>query len=96
MVEQALLNLSRADKGEPTMGVRRKRKDRILAGQQQSRIENGHLKRDERVRREARLRTLVKNGKLPFTPTVLSWLSARLDKPGRLITQADVDKFLKE
>ena len=26
------------------MGVRRKRKDRILAGQQQSRIENGHLK----------------------------------------------------
>ena len=28
------------------MGIRRKRKDRILAGQQQSRIENGHLKRE--------------------------------------------------
>jgi hypothetical protein len=77
------------------MGIRRKRKDRILAGQQQSRIENGHLKRAERERREERLKTLVKNGKLPFTPPVLSWLSAKLDKPGRLITQADVDKFLK-
>jgi hypothetical protein len=77
------------------MGVRRKRKDRILAQQQQSRIENGHLKRAERERRDERLRTLVKNGKLPFTPTVMSWLSATLDKPSRLITQADVDKFLK-
>jgi hypothetical protein len=77
------------------MGVRRKRKDRILAGQQQSRIENGHLKRAERERRDERLRTLVKDGKLPFTPPVMSWLSAKLNKPGRLITQADVDKFLK-
>ncbi|HKB04811.1 MAG TPA: hypothetical protein VKD90_21490 [Gemmataceae bacterium] len=77
------------------MGIRRKRKDRILAGQQQSRMENGHLKRAERDRRDERLRTLVKNGKLPFTPPVMSWLSAKLDKPGRLITQADVDKFLK-
>lgn len=77
------------------MGVRRKRKDRILAGQQRSRIENGHLKRDERERRDDRLKTLVKAGKLPFTPPVLSWLSAKLDKPGRLITQDDVDKYLK-
>jgi hypothetical protein len=77
------------------MGIRRKRKDRILAGQQQSRIENGHLKRAERERRDDRLKTLVKSGKLPFTPPVLSWLSAKLDKPGRLITQEDVDKYLK-
>jgi hypothetical protein len=77
------------------MGIRRKRKDRILAGQQQSRIENGHLKRAERDRRDDRLKSLVKKGNLPFTPTVLSWLSSKLDKPGRLITQADVDKFLK-
>ncbi|MSR52725.1 MAG: hypothetical protein EXS09_05480 [Gemmataceae bacterium] len=77
------------------MGVRRKRKDRILANQQTSRIENGHLKRSERSRRDARLKDLVQKGKLPFTPPVLSWLSAELDKPGRLITQADVDKYLK-
>jgi hypothetical protein len=81
--------------GWAVMGVRRKRKDRILAGQQQSRIENGHLKRAERDRRDERLKTLVKKGKLPFTPTVLSWLSTKLDKPGRLITQADVETFLK-
>ena len=37
---------------------------------------------------------IVKQGKLPHTPPVLSWLSARIDKPGRLITQADVDKLL--
>lgn len=77
------------------MGIRRKRKDRILADQQASRAENGHYKRAERVRRDVRLKALVKKGKLPFTPTVLSWLSAELDKPGRLITQADVDQFLK-
>lgn len=77
------------------MGIRRKRKDRILAGQQASRIENGHKKRAERARRDQRLAVLVKAGKLPFTPPVLSWLSAKLNKPGRLITQADVDQFLK-
>ena len=77
------------------MGIRRKRKDRILAGQQQSRIDNGHLKRAERHRRDDRLKVLVKKGKLPFTPPVLSWLSVKLNKPGRMITQADVDKFLK-
>jgi hypothetical protein len=77
------------------MGIRRKRKDRRLAEQQRSRKENGLLKRAERERRDARLKQMVKKGKLPFTPTVLSWLSAKLNKPGRLITQADVDKFVK-
>jgi hypothetical protein len=60
-----------------------------------SRSVNGPRKVKERGRRDARLLEAVKNGKLPYTPTVLSWLSVRLDKPGRLITQADVDQFLK-
>jgi len=77
------------------MGIRRKRKDRRLAEQQRSRKENGLLKRAERERRDARLKDMVKKGKLPFTPTVLSWLSAKLNKPGRLITQKDVDQFVK-
>jgi hypothetical protein len=77
------------------MGIRRKRKDRRLAEQQLSRKENGHLKRDERERRDDRLKDMIKKGSLPFTPPVLSWLSAKLDKPGRLITQADVDKYMK-
>jgi hypothetical protein len=36
----------------------------------------------------------VKQGKLPFTPPVMSWLSTKLDKPSRLITPADVAKLL--
>jgi hypothetical protein len=60
----------------------------------ESRHRNGIRKTAERVRRDARMRELVKKGKLPYTPPVLSWLSAQLDKPGRLITQADVDRLL--
>lgn len=77
------------------MGIRRKRKDRILADQQESRAVNGHYKRAEKGRRTERLKTLIKKGTLPFTPTVLSWLSAETGIPGRMITQADVDKFVK-
>ena len=62
---------------------------------QESRLENGHKKRKERVRRDIRLKELVSKGKLPFTPTILSMLSQKLDKPGLKITQADVDAFLK-
>jgi hypothetical protein len=61
----------------------------------ESRHRNGPRKAQERERRDARMLAIVKQGKLPYTPTVLSWLSARLDKPGRLITQADVDKIVK-
>lgn len=60
-----------------------------------SRATNGPRKVKERERRDERMLGLVKAGKLPYTPAVLSWLSVKLDKPGRLITQADVDGFLK-
>jgi hypothetical protein len=62
----------------------------------ESRHRNGPLKTKERARREGRLFDALKKGKLPYTPTVLSWLSAKLDKPGRLITQADVKHLLAE
>jgi hypothetical protein len=38
----------------------------------------------------------VKQGKLPFTPPVMSWLSVQLDKPSRLITQADVEELVQQ
>jgi hypothetical protein len=60
----------------------------------ESRQVNGTLKTKERARRDLRMKDLVKKGKLPYTPPVLSWLSVQLDKPGRLITQADVDRLL--
>ena len=40
------------------------------------------------------VRTMVRKGKPPYTPTVLSWLSAHIGKPGRLITPDDVAKVL--
>jgi hypothetical protein len=37
---------------------------------------------------------IIKKGKLPYTPPVMSWLSAQLDKPSSRIVQADIDKLL--
>jgi hypothetical protein len=76
------------------MGVRRKRKDRILADQRESRQVNGMRKEKERNRRTKRLSRLVKGGKFPYTPVVMSWLSHAIGKPGSQITQSDVDKLL--
>lgn len=76
------------------MGIRRQRKDRIIADQRESRRVNGTRKERERARRETRLAGLVKSAKPPYTPVVLSWLSQAIGKPGSQITQADVDKLL--
>jgi hypothetical protein len=59
-----------------------------------SRRTNGIHKMYERERRDARMKELLKKGKLPYTPAVMSWLSARLDKPSGRIVQADVDGLL--
>jgi hypothetical protein len=77
------------------MGIRRTRKDLILADQRQSRKDNGMRKTKERNRREKRLLGMVKGGKVPFTPVVMSWLSAALNKPSNDITDADVAKLLQ-
>ncbi len=77
------------------MGVRRDRLDLRIVEMQESRLENGHKKRKERVRQDIRLKGLLTKGKLPYTPTIISMLSKKIDKPGTRITQADVDAFLK-
>jgi hypothetical protein len=61
----------------------------------ESRRVNGQLKTKERARRDVRMFGLVQQGKLPYTPSVLSWLSAKLDKPSNRITQSDVDRLIK-
>lgn len=58
-----------------------------------SRHRNGILKTKERERRDGRLISALQAGKLPYTPTVMSWLSDKLGKPSRLVTQAEVDKL---
>jgi hypothetical protein len=77
------------------MGARRIRREQRQVDMARSRRVNGMLKTKERVRRDTRMLGLLKAGKLPYTPTILSWLSAKLDKPSGRITQADVDQVVK-
>jgi hypothetical protein len=78
------------------MGARRIRRNQIQHDQKLSRLVNGAVKVKERARRDARMLATVKSTKLPYLPGVMSWLSAQLDKPSRLITQADVDGLLTQ
>lgn len=78
------------------MGARRIRREQRQFDMATSRRVNGHFKAKERARREQRLVQLLKKGQLPYHPTVMSWLSATLNKPSHCITQADVDQLLKK
>ena len=55
---------------------------------------NRIFKDRERGRRDARMVDAVRAGKLPYSPTVMSWLSRQLDKPSTKITSADVKTIL--
>jgi hypothetical protein len=59
----------------------------------ESRHRNGILKAKERARRSTRMLATIKQGKLPYSPVVMSWLSSQLGKRSKLITQADVDRL---
>ncbi len=76
------------------MGARKLRLELRRYDQKQSRIENGKLKNKERARRKERLLEKLKTGQLPYTPPVMSWLSAELGKPSSHITQEDVNQLL--
>jgi len=52
---------------------------------------NAIRKARARLSRDRTMLELVKARPLPYVPGVMSWLSARLDKPASQITQADVD-----
>ena len=78
------------------MGARRIRREQRRVDMAESRYRNGIRKTKERARRNARMRDALKTGKMPYGRLVLNWLSLQLDKPARLITQADVDSFLAE
>ena len=78
------------------MGARRIRREQRRYDMAESRRTNGMLKMKERNRRHKRMLEMIQKGKLPFTPPVMSWLSAMLNKPARQIVQADVDQLLKQ
>jgi hypothetical protein len=77
------------------MGARRIRREQRRADMAASRLRNGPRKEDERDRRDKRMKDLIAKGKPPYTPAVVSWLSAKLGKPGRLITTDDVAAAVK-
>lgn len=77
------------------MGNSRKlRKTLQQLDQRASRSDNSKRKINERVRRNSRLVTALKSGKLPYTPTIMSWLSQAIEKPSSQIVQSDVDKVI--
>ncbi len=76
------------------MGARRIRREQRRVDMAESRHDNGIKKAAERERRAGRMKELRKKGKLPYTPVIMSWLSAQLDTPSRLIKKADVDRLL--
>ena len=78
------------------MGARRIRREQRQSDMAHSRQVNSIRKVDERERRRTRMIGLIKQGKLPYTPPVMSWLSQQLGKPSRLVTQADVDSLVKK
>ena len=55
-----------------------------------TRARNVKRKDAERNRRDARMLAGISAGSLPYTPEVMSWLSRKLGKPSRKITQADI------
>jgi hypothetical protein len=77
------------------MGMRRVRRTQRQADMKTSRRKNGVLKKKERARRDARMLGILKDGKVPYIPSVMSWLSEQLDKKSTRITQADVDGLLR-
>lgn len=77
------------------MGARRIRREQRQYDMRESRRRNGVEKVKERARRDQRMLEIVKKGQLPYLPSVMSWLSVKLDKPSRLITADDVQKVVK-
>lgn len=78
------------------MGARRIRREQRRADMAESRIVNGHKKKKERVRRDLRVIELVKKSKLPYTPSILSWLSEKLGKPSTRLTQEEVNELVSK
>jgi hypothetical protein len=77
------------------MGQRRIRRMQRQSDMKTSRRKNGALKKKENERRNVRMVGILKQGKLPYLPSVMSWLSVQLDKPSSRITQAEVDALVQ-
>ena len=78
------------------MGQRRDRLNKRISKAITSRRKNSVTKAEERNRREQEMMQILKQGKLPYTPGVMSWLSVKLSKKATRIEAADVKNLLKQ
>jgi hypothetical protein len=78
------------------MGARRIRREQRAFDMALSRRTNGMRKTKERARRQTRMVELIKKTEFPYTPSVMSWISAQLDKPATKISKADVDQLISQ
>jgi len=76
------------------MGARRDRLDGRRTKATATRRQNSPIKTRERARRETKMLAFIKDSKPPYTPTVMSWLSRKLDKPSGKITEKDIKALL--
>lgn len=76
------------------MGLKRwKRLHRRRMDAIETKQHNTIHKHKERARRDARMLGIVREGSLPYTPDVMSWLSRQLDKPAGKITAEDLARL---
>jgi hypothetical protein len=77
------------------MGQRRDFLDKRIANQIKTRRIKSRVKDAERDRREIAMLKILKEGELPYTPGVMSWLSVKLGKKASKITRNDVTALVK-
>lgn len=76
------------------MGARRIRREQRAFDMALSRRTKGMVKTKERARRKSRLVDIIKKTEFPYTPSVMSWISAQLGKPSKQITKAEVESLI--
>jgi hypothetical protein len=73
------------------MGMRRMGSSQRKRQRAKTHARNAKRKTRERASRDRRMVAAIQDGGFPLDRRVVSWLSERLGKRSRLITQADID-----
>ena len=76
------------------MGQRRDRLNKRIANAISTRRKNSLSKAAQQNRQEQQMLTILKQGQLPYTPSVMSWLSRKLDKKASRIEPADIKNLI--
>ena len=78
------------------MGLNRKHKFLLDAIEDaRTKKRNRMRKTKECARRDERIMAEVKQGRLPYGPVVMSWLSRKLTKPSNKVTESDIQALLQ-